>query len=205
VIRLSRKLPRQIAIAVSGGCDSMAALDFLRKSHDVRVLHYNHGTDYSDKAEVLVRKYCIEKDIPITVGKNWDEPPKGVSLEDFWRVKRYDFFEDSRENLPVITCHHLDDVAETWIFTSLHGTSYLIPETRDCYIRPFLQTRKAIFEDWCARKNVSYVEDPSNSDTRFMRNFIRHELLPKSLIVNPGIHKMLRKKLSWVNNGGKKD
>ena len=204
MIRLSRKLPRQIAVAVSGGCDSMAALDFLRRSHDVLVLHYNHGTEHSDRAESVVRKFCQVNNIHLIVGKNYTSPPKGVSLEDFWRVKRYEFFDSHRDDLPVITCHHLDDVAETWIFTALNGTPYLIPEVRDSYLRPFLQTRQPIFEDWCERKGVPYMEDPSNVDTRFMRNFIRHEIMPKALLVNPGLHKVLRKKLRLVNNDAKK-
>jgi len=205
MIRLSRKLPRQIAVAVSGGCDSMAALDFLRRSHDVIVLHYNHGTEYSDSAEALVRKFCQISGIHLIVGKNSTSPPKGVSLEDFWRVKRYEFFDSHRNDLPVITCHHLDDVAETWIFTALNGTPYLIPEVRDSYLRPFLQTRQAIFEDWCERKCVKYIEDPSNVDIRFMRNFIRHEIMPKALLVNPGLHKVLRKKLRLISSVTKKE
>jgi len=80
----------------------------------------------------------------------------------------------------------------------MNGNPHLIPEFRDCYIRPFLQTRKAVFEDWCDRKKVPYIEDPSNLDTRFMRNFIRHEMIPKALVVNPGIYKVLRKKLRTV-------
>ena len=195
MIRLSRKLPRQIAVAVSGGCDSMAALDFLRRSHEVFVLHYNHGTDHSDEAQDVVSDYCYKHQIDWSWDTNTKLPPKGESLENFWRNQRYDFFDRSRKGLPVITCHHLDDVAETWIFTSLNGNPYLIPAERDFYIRPFLETRSAVFEDWCERKRVPYVEDPSNLDTRFMRNFIRHEIMPKALRVNPGLHKLLRKKL----------
>ena len=45
------------------------------------------------------------------------------------------------------------------------------------------------------RKEVEFVEDPSNADTRFMRNFIRHEVVPKVMVVNPGIHKTIAKKL----------
>ena len=198
MIRLSEKLPRKIAVAVSGGCDSMAALDFLRRSHEVLVLHYNHGTPSSDEAEKIVREYCNNHSLILKCAKNTESPPPGASLEDFWRSKRYNFFEGERDSLLVVTCHHLDDVAETWLFTSLHGNPYLIPQIRDCFIRPFLQTRKAVFEDWCDRKNVPYAEDPSNCDTRFMRNFIRHEMISKALVVNPGLHKVLRKKLKGV-------
>jgi len=173
----------------------MAVLDFLRRSRNVTALHFNHGTPNADAYERLVEKYCTDHNIPLIVGALEEVPDDGVSLEDFWRRERYSFFEESHGLLPVITCHHLDDVAETWLFTSLHGTPRLIPSRRDLYLRPFLETRKAVFEDWCSRKGVPYMEDPSNEDTRFMRNYIRHELMPKALRVNPGLHKILRKKI----------
>ena len=65
MIRLSMKLPRKIAIAVSGGPDSMAALDFLSKNKDLTVLHFNHGTSHAKQAEYIVRDYCKSRNIPI--------------------------------------------------------------------------------------------------------------------------------------------
>ena len=141
------------------------------------------------------RNYCNKNIIALVVGRLSGTRGSNESKESFWRRERYAFFADSHGLLPVITCHHLDDVAETWLFTSLHGTPRLIPSRRGTYLRPFLETRKAVFEDWCSRKGVPYIEDPSNQDTRFMRNYIRHELMPKALRVNPGLHKVLRKKL----------
>ena len=174
----------------------MAALDFLRRSHDVLVLHYNHGTNHGQKAQELVRDYCLEHGIEFTCETNSDVCPKGESLENFWRIKRYNFFEKRRQERSVITCHHLDDVIETWIFTALNGTPYLIPGSRDFYIRPFLMTKSKTLKDWCHRKDVPYVNDPSNLNTRFMRNYIRHELVSKAMVVNPGLHKTIRKKLA---------
>ena len=203
MIRMSMKLPSKIAIAVSGGMDSMAALDFLSKNKDVSVLHFNHGTLYAPQAEELVTEYCTKKDIPMIVGRIKGKPPKGVSLEEFWRDQRYNFFDSVSHtpfysHRPIITCHHLDDLVETWLFTSFHGESKLIPSQRGRYLRPFLITRKAVLEDWCDRKQVPYIEDPSNMDTSYMRNYIRHELIPKALRVNPGLPKVLRKKV--LNN-----
>jgi tRNA(Ile)-lysidine synthase len=195
VIRLSFKLPSKIAIAVSGGADSMAALDFLRQNRQVKVLHFNHGTPGADPAQRVVTNYCDIHDLELEVGYLDEVPDSGQSIEDFWRRARYSFFEDARGNLPVVTCHHLDDVAETWLFTSLNGNPNLIPSKRGNYLRPFLETRKAMFEDWCDRKNVPFHYDSSNEDTRFMRNYIRHELIPKALRVNPGLHKVLRRKI----------
>ena len=98
-------------------------------------------------------------------------------------------------NLPVITCHHLNDAVETWIFTSLHGKPRLIPHSRDNFLRPFLLSKKEAMINWCHNKGVPYAEDPSNLDTSYMRNYIRHVLMPNALNVNPGLHKVVYKKL----------
>lgn len=178
----------------------MAALHFLSRRRDVIAVHFNHGTSHSNEAERLVKKYCEQQEIELLTGKIHGSRPSNRSWEDFWREQRYDFFEKvaltpSYKELPFITCHHLNDVVETWLFTSLHGQGRLIPSRRGRYLRPFLGTRKAVLEDWCERHEVPYTEDPSNNDIRFMRNYIRHELLPKALQVNPGIFKVMRKKI----------
>ena len=195
MIHLSTKIPNQIAIAVSGGPDSMAVLDFLSRNKDVSVLHFNHGTRHSDEAQQVVSGYCATRDIPLTVGVLNEQIQPGQSKEDFWRKSRYRFFEQEAGPLPVITCHHLDDVVETWLFTSLHGNPRLIPTRRGRYLRPLLGTRKTTLEDWCDRKSVPYIIDPSNADISFMRNYIRHEIVPRALRVNPGLTKVLRKKI----------
>ena len=176
----------------------MAALDFLRRDREVKVLHFNHATETADEAERIVTDYCEQHGLDLVVGHLDDSPERGQSLEDFWRDCRYFFFSESCDGLPVVTCHHLDDVAETWLFTSLNGTPKIIPPRRDNYLRPFLETRKVVFEDWCERKSVPFHYDASNNDVRFTRNYIRHELMPKVLRVNPGIHKVMRKKVQQV-------
>lgn len=197
MIRLSIKLPDKLAIAVSGGPDSMAALDFLSRSNkEILVLHFNHRTRHAQSAENVVSDYCGSKSIPHVIGDLKEAVPSGTSKEDFWRKARYDFFEREAGDLPVVTCHHLDDVVETWLFTAFHGEARLIPSQRGRYLRPFLGTRKAVFEGWCDRKDVPYIIDPSNFDTSFMRNYIRHEIVPKALMVNPGLPKVLRKKIT---------
>ena len=199
MINISMKLPDHVAIAVSGGPDSMAALDFLSRKKSVLALHFNHKTSHSDMAEHLVSDYCAARNIPLAIGELQVDMPPNTSREDFWRKQRYEFFEWAAvyqgKDLPVITCHHLDDVIETWLFTSIHGDPRLIPSKRGRYLRPFLTTRKAIFEDWCDRKGVPYIIDPSNTDISFMRNYIRHELMPHALRINPGLSKVLRKKI----------
>ena len=194
MIHITGKIPKRVAIAVSGGIDSMAVLDFLRRSRDVVVLHYNHGTPYAPKAEALVRAYCMEHKLTIIIGRCEEEMPAGVSKEAWWRDQRYKFFTEAT-SLPIVTAHHLDDQVENWIFTSMNGNPFLIPHQRDQFIRPFVTTEKNDFTLWCVRKGVPTIDDPTNDDTKYRRNYIRHTMMPHVLTINPGIKKTIRKKI----------
>ena len=197
MIKIQGKIPRQVMIAVSGGVDSMAALDFLRRNHEVEVYYFNHGTEYGERAEDLVRRYIMKYDLPFQIrGIAQGTKPKRMSKEEWWRDERYKWMDlFSQHHLPVITCHHLDDCVETWVWSSMHGTGKIIPYRRNGVIRPFRQTRKRDFELWAAMHNVPYLEDDSNADTCYTRNYIRHEMMPHVLRVNPGIHKTIKKKV----------
>jgi tRNA(Ile)-lysidine synthase len=94
----------------------------------------------------------------------------------------------------VVTGHHLGDAIETWIFTSLHGDSKLIPYSRGNVIRPFLITPKEEIRSWASRRNLTWIEDESNIDPRYMRNRIRMHIVPEALKVNPGLGTVIRKK-----------
>jgi len=202
MIKLLGNIPNKIAIAISGGPDSMAAIDFLSNNtkREITALHFNHGTDHAQVAEQFVRKYCDDRGVPLVTGGVLREIEPGESREAYWRSERYGWFTSWHHQhrippIPIITCHHLDDAVETWIFTSLHGNSRLIPYKRDNFIRPFLSTRKDDLTEWCKRRGVPFLTDPSNKDTAYMRNYIRHVLLPNALMVNPGLHKVVKKKV----------
>lgn len=193
MIKLLGKLPRKITVALSGGVDSMALLDFLHRNHQVDAAFFNHGTENSDRAQEFVVKFCTEKNIKLHLGKIYTvHRGREQSPEEHWREERYNFLGQFET---VVTAHHLDDVAETWVWSSLHGTSSLMPYRRGNVFRPFLLNRKYDLEDWARRKNVRWIEDASNNDIAYTRNYIRHQLMPGVLRVNPGIHTMLRKKL----------
>jgi len=195
MIKVQGKLPRNVWIACSGGVDSMAALDFLRRNHRVHVLHFDHGTTHGKTASNFLQKYCNEKMIPITVGTCHGTVPPGLSREEWWREKRYEFF-DKFSTVPVITCHHLDDCVETWIWSSLNGTGKWVPYRRNHVIRPFRLNRKRDLTLWAELNTVPWIEDDSNADTCYTRNYIRHEMMPHVLRVNPGIHKTIAKKIN---------
>jgi tRNA(Ile)-lysidine synthase len=191
------KIPYEVGVAVSGGSDSMAVLDFLvRGGRDVTAFHFNHGTIHGQDAEAVVSNYCKENGIKLIIGRLKDQKPTDKSPEEHWRDERYKFLESKvTGEMEVITCHTLDDQVENWLFTSLHGLSRLIPYRRNKVIRPFIMTRKIALESWCERKNVPSVYDPSNHDPKYMRSLIRTKIIPHALEVNPGLHKVIKKKV----------
>ena len=127
------------------------------------------------------------------VTEKWPEQ----SMEEYWRNERYRFLKGLG---PVITCHHLDDCVETYVWSSLHGTPKVIPLVRDNVLRPFLTTRKQDFVYWCESHNVPWIEDESNKNTKYTRNYIRNEMMPHVLKVNPGIHTLVKKIVEGKQN-----
>ena len=198
-------IPNKCFLAFSGGADSCAALSFLLNGRkDVELIHYNHGTEYSSQAEEFVKKISENLDLKSHYCRisNFREKESGESKEEYWRNARYDFFNKFTSR-KIITAHHLDDCIETWIFGSLHGSPKLIPYSRNDIgggvVRPFLASSRKELVEFFNRRNMSglkeWVEDPSNKDTRYMRNLIRQEMIPAAFKVNPGLHKVIRNKV----------
>jgi tRNA(Ile)-lysidine synthetase-like protein len=199
MIKIQGKLPRKVYLACSGGIDSMAILHFLCNNHDVTVLHFDHRTEHSLMELDLVDDFCLKNNIKFEFGRMpRQDKPKDQSYEEYWREERYEFL-DKFTDAPVITAHHLDDCVETWIFSSLHGTGKIVPYRRKNIIRPFRLNLKRDIALWANMHNVQYVEDPTNTDTKYARNYIRHTLMPHALKVNPGLHKTIKKKV--IENG----
>ncbi len=193
MIKILGSIPRKVTVACSGGVDSMVLLDFLQRNHTVDVAFFNHGTDTSRIAQEFLSEFCTKAGLKLHIGLiSTTHRESGQSPEEFWREERYRFLEQFES---VAVAHHLDDVVETWVWSSLHGTSSLIPYRRGNVFRPLMLNRKHDLEDWARRKNVRWIEDISNNDVSYTRNYIRHQLMPGVLRVNPGIHTMLRKKL----------
>ena len=192
MIRFIGKLPRKCALAFSGGVDSVAVADFLiNGKRDVHLAFFHHGTKTSDLAEEFVRSFAKERCVSLSVGSIGRNRSPEESQEEFWRNERYRFLD--MYDYPVVTAHHLDDAVETWIFNSLHGNPRIMPYSRGNVIRPFLVTPKKELIDWATRRNLKWVEDASNEDLSYMRNLIRHRIVPEALKVNPGLHTVVKK------------
>jgi tRNA(Ile)-lysidine synthase len=194
MLKFLGKLPHKVGVACSGGVDSMAVIDFLNNGkRDLHCMYFNHGTEHSIKTQKFVEDYCLKHNIPLHIGYIKGELKKRQSLEEFWRNERYAFLNSF--DMDIITCHHLDDQVENWVFSSINGSIRLIPYRNKNIIRPFIVTEKADFTKWCVRRNVEWMDDHSNTDLRFARNRIRHRIIPEIKLVNPGINKVVKKKV----------
>jgi len=194
VIQLLGSIPKKVFLAFSGGPDSVAVLDFLLAGRrDVTAVHFCHGTPHGVEALNFVETHTQFYGVPLITERIQRDRRSDESQEEYWRNERYQFLE-SLEG-PVVTAHHLDDVLEWWIFTSLHGMTKLIPYRRNNVIRPFLKTAKETLVDWCDRKNLPYITDPGNQDERYMRSIVRHKIVPQAVRINPGVRTVLKKKI----------
>jgi len=200
MIKLLHSLPKKLTVAFSGGVDSVAALDFLSNNHQVDAAFFHHGTDASDHAWDFVTEFCKSREIPLTVGYIKNIKPSDQSWEEHWRNERYQFLDQFEY---VVTAHHLNDCVETYIWSMLNGDAKLIPAQRNNVRRPFLLTSKVEFVDWCNRKNLKWVEDRSNQDNKYIRNYIRNQLMPHAVHVNPGLEKVIFKKVKEAYHNSK--
>lgn len=196
MIRVQGKIPRKIGVAVSGGVDSMCILDFLRQNHDVTVYHFNHGSKNADTFEKFVRSMCKKLELPIKIGDLKNPKNKDQSQEEYWREERYSWFREQDET--IVLGHHLDDCVESYLFNMCHGKDYTIPYRHHNCIRPFrLNKKEKIVERLKNRLElgITWLEDPTNIDERFKRNYIRFNFLPEAISVNPGLYKVIAKRI----------
>lgn len=183
-----------IILGISGGPDSIALLFIMQKIKSefnltLSVAHVNHSLrPEADEEEALVKKLCHNLDIPFYSYKadvtNIAKQNK-ISIEEAGRNVRYDFFNQllAKINADLIaTAHHQDDNAETVLINLLRGTGIkglrgILPINNNI-IRPLLEVSKLEIETYLEERNLPYFIDKSNFDPIYLRNKIRHELIP---------------------------
>jgi len=190
-------------LAFSGGVDSVAIADFyIRGSRNFEIAYFNHGTLQSNDMEKFVREWAETRYVPYVIGTLTKPKSNNVSPEEHWRNERYAWLYSF--NMPVVTCHHLNDAAETWLFSAMNGVPKLIAPAikigeKQLY-RPFLLNPKQNLIDWCLNRSLTWFEDLSNLNTQYPRNRIRHNILPEVLKINPGFLKVIKKKYLLYND-----
>ncbi len=199
----------EIIVAVSGGADSLCLLHLLhrlcgpgkRYPHlRLHAAHLNHllRGEASTQDATAVANIAAAWGIPCTVGTA-DVPAVASeehrSLEDAARVARYRFLRQVARGQPIAVAHHAGDQVETLLLHWIRGSGLaamvgMLPKQQDI-IRPLLEESHAETVAYCQRHAIVSLEDLSNTDPRFLRNRIRHELLPLLESLNPGIRETL--------------
>lgn len=198
-------LPRDkgILAAVSGGADSMCLLHVLVRwgeQNGVRVscAHFDHRLRETSRRDAdFVAAWCEKEGIPCCTGGGdvaAEAKARGQGLEETARELRYAWLEETAQrlgDLSIATAHTADDNAETLLMHLIRGSGLKgltgIPARRGRIIRPFLGVCRQDIEGYNQRYFVPHVEDESNSDTRFTRNYLRHKVLPLLRELNPDI------------------
>jgi len=196
---IKMNLPRRLLIGLSGGADSVAMAWLLlqkRPELELRAVHVNHGLrgEASDADEAFVRQLCEKWRLPLDVYRA--QPPENPG-EDWARQVRYGFYRDAMEKHgaeAIALAHHRDDQAETMLLHLLRGTGLtgLAGMAQDSevlgvrVIRPVLDCSRQQLREVLREAGLSWREDASNQDTHYLRNALRHELLPLMERLAPG-------------------
>ncbi|WP_299992802.1 tRNA lysidine(34) synthetase TilS [Marinifilum sp. N1E240] len=194
----------KILVAVSGGIDSVVLLHLLKQMEiDCAIAHCNFHLrgDESDGDFEFVRDLAEQYGIPF-YSKDFDTKEYAAenkqSIEMAARELRYEWFEQLRELLSyqyIAVGHHADDVAETVLInlargTGIHGLTGIKAKLGKI-IRPLLPFTRTELEAYAKVNNLQYREDSTNKETDFVRNKIRHQIIPVLEEINPSIRKTM--------------
>ena len=178
-------------LALSGGIDSMVLADMLLQAKAEFVLahcNFHLRGEESDGDEKFVRDYAERKGLSLYVKQfdtlNYAEEHK-LSIEMAARELRYAWFEELRQQLnydKIAVAHHADDQLETFFINLLRGAGIRglkgMQPINGNIIRPLLDKSREEIHQYAIENGIKWREDHTNAETQFLRNKIRHELLP---------------------------
>lgn len=200
----------QLVVGVSGGPDSLTLLHVLEQllqPEQLVVAHLDHGLRPSSAAEARCAaeaargmRFFAERVDVAELGR-----VQGLSIEEAGRTARYDFLVRvaRQEGAPIVAVgHHADDQAETILMHLLRGSGLAglqgmqpvsrLPNAPDLWLwRPLLRVTREKIEGYVIEQGLEPAHDESNADTGFLRNRLRHELLPILEHYNPQIRRRL--------------
>lgn len=184
-------------VAFSGGADSVALLAALQavvraqpaaRRVALRAVHVDHGLNPRSGAWAAhCRRRCRELGVPLTVRRARLVPRRGASVEAEARAARYRLLGAAlREGEVLMSAHHLDDQLETVLLQLLRGAGVAglaaMPACsrlgRGWLLRPLLGLERSTLRAWAGARGLDWVEDDSNADERFDRNYLRLRVLP---------------------------
>lgn len=203
---------KKLLVAVSGGMDSMVLVHLFQKLQlNFAIAHCNfqlRGTE-SDGDENFVTTYAEQNNITCFITKfdtsNYSEENK-LSTQVAARNLRYSWFNEilEQENFDyIITAHHADDVVETFMINLSRGTGLDgltgIPSQNGNIIRPMLPFSRKEIEDYVSENNLQWREDSSNASDKYLRNKIRHHVVPVFKEINESFLQSFQNTLEHLN------
>ena len=185
----SYKKIKSMTVALSGGVDSVVLLYLLhslQKKHGftLNATHVHHGlSKHADKWAKFCEKLCAKLSVPLDVHYVKLPQKKSLGTEGEARQLRYEKLLQSKSDL-VVLAHHADDQAETFLLQLIRGAGVKglssmahFDDTRKLW-RPLLNTSRIDIEKYAKQQKLKWIEDESNLNTDFDRNFIRSKVLP---------------------------
>ena len=184
-----------LCVGLSGGLDSIVLLDLLYKqqlqnpSFNLKAIHINH--QLQDEAQAwadFCQKFCETKNIHFQSINVDVVETKKTGLEAAARNARYKAFsENLSRNEFLLTAHHRDDQIETFFLQILRGAGIdgaaainpCIQFDNHYLLRPLLNIDREQLKEYAENERLQWIEDPSNTEVHFNRNYLRHEILPK--------------------------
>jgi len=190
----------KLLIAISGGIDSVVLTHLLQQlKFDISLAHCNfqlRGNE-SNLDETFVKNLADDLNVDchnISFDTNAVSKEKKISTQMAARDLRYHWFANlvAINNYDyVLTAHQKDDVLETFLINFTRGTGLEgltgIPETNKNIIRPLLVFTRNEIENFAVKNNINWREDKSNASTKYLRNKIRHDVIPVLKEINPSL------------------
>ena len=181
-----------VEVGLSGGLDSVVLLHLLNRlkqdcAFSLCAIHVHHGLNQqADAWAEFCRDLCLKLDIPFRLAKV-SVNSSGLGVEAAARKERYRIFSDGPANIMALA-HHADDQVETFMLAAVRGGGIralaAMPEWRKLdelknIWRPLLKFSRDQLSCYAETCGLLHVEDLSNNDVDFLRNWFRHEILPK--------------------------
>jgi tRNA(Ile)-lysidine synthase len=207
---LNQSQQKTYLLAVSGGVDSMVLADLFHVSgFNFHIAHINYHlrNEDSNLDQKLVSNFCLKHKIPFHLYEvsEKDKQPEN-SIQNWARELRYRFFREIQEKEDLeflVTAHHLNDQLETFIInlskaSGIRGLSG-IPQNENGIIRPLLDFCKNEIYDFAKQNQIEFREDKSNQKTDYLRNKIRHNIVPELEKINQDFLTQFSKSINYIN------
>lgn len=180
------------SVGLSGGLDSVVLLHLLVslkkiKSFNLSAIHVNHGISPNAKTwENFCKELCERWSIPLLIAGINVIKIGGQGLENSARKLRYEEFAKTKADI-IVLGHHQDDLIETMFSQLLRGGGVhnmagmrqTITRGSQVIWRPLLPLPKSALKDYIALNDLQHIEDESNLDNNYLRNFLRNKIFPE--------------------------